>query len=593
LAHPGEKRKQRGESKYRASIWLLLALFGLLSLRLIWLQGIQSKRYRKWAEDNRVRAFRIQAPRGEIRDRVGKILAQDRPSYTVSIIPSQFDKSKKPKLAKLLRLDSTFIDKKIEEPGLPSFEPVRLKRDVDFHTICWLQEHGFSGVIYELEPRRFYPYGEATVHLLGYVGQLSPGEYEKLKALGYRYNSVIGQCGLEREYEDLLIGQDGVEYWEVTAYGKTVGRFEDKPTQPPQIGSELDLSLDIDLQVWIRDNFPDTLNGSIVAINPRNGEVLALYSSPSFDPNLLSKVTQESTWTALRDDPRFPLLNRAIQATYPPGSILKPLVAAAALQEGLIKESTKLTPCTGAFRYGNRLFRCWEAHGNLDLKEAIIQSCDIYHYQLGIMLGVEGLSTYAFKSGLGKKQGIDLPGEVPGLISTPRYLNQRYGRGRWTSGVALNLAIGQGETLVTPLQMAVIFSAIANGGYLYTPFLVKAIKAPDGSLRELKRGYPQRFPFSPSVLKAIKEALVGVVNDEEGTGQRAKLRDFVVAGKTGTAQNPHGPDHAWFVGYAPATNPKITVAVLLENGGHGGATAATLAGRVIGFYLGKRGNEGI
>ncbi len=592
MAHPGGKRKRKGENRYKSSVWFVLVLFGLLSSRLIWLQGLQSKRYRKWAEDNRVRALRIQAPRGKIRDRQGKVIAQDRPSYTVSIIPSQFDKNKKPELSEVLHLNPGSLSKKLQRPGLLPFEPVRLKRDVDFPTICWLQEHGLSGVIYELEPRRFYPYGEATAHLLGYVGQLTPGEYKKLKPLGYRYNSVIGRCGLEKEYENQLKGRDGVEYWEVTAYGKTVGRLEGKPPRPPQIGSELALNIDLGLQVWIKENFPDTLNGSVVAIDPRNGEILALYSSPSFDPNLLSGVTQESTWTALKDAPRFPLLNRAIQATYPPGSILKPLVAAAAMQENLVEGSTRLTPCTGAFRYGNRVFKCWKAHGNLDLQEALIQSCDIYHYQLGIMLQVEGLASYALKCGLGRRQGIDLPGEVSGLVSTRRYLNQRYGRGKWSPGLALNLAIGQGETLVTTLQMAVVFSAIANGGWLYTPFLVRAIRAPDGSVMKLEVDHPQPLPFSPSVLKIIREALVGVVNDEEGTGRRAQLPDIVVAGKTGTAQNPHGPDHAWFVGYAPTVRPQITVAVLLENGGHGGATAAPLAGGIIGFYLKERENEG-
>ena len=592
MAHSGGKRKQRGEYRYKSSAWFVLVLFGLLSLRLIWLQGLQSKRYRKWAEDNRVRALRIQAPRGKIRDRQGKVLAQDRPSYTVSIIPSQFDKSEKPKLSEVLELAPGSLGKKLQRPGLPPFEPVRLKRDVDFHTICWLQEHELSGVIYELEPRRFYPYGKATAHLLGYVGQLTPGEYEKLKPLGYRYNSVIGRCGLEKEYENLLRGRDGVEYWEVTAYGKTVGRLEGKPPRPPQIGSELELNIDLGLQLWIKENFPDTLNGSVVAMDPRNGGILALYSSPSFDPNLLSGVMQESTWTALKDNPRFPLLNRAIQATYPPGSTLKPLVAAAAMQEGLVGGTTKLSPCTGAFRYGNRVFKCWKAHGDLDLQEAIIQSCDIYHYQLGIMLGVEGLATYALKCGLGRRQGIDLSGEVPGLVSTPRYLNRRYGRGKWSPGLALNLAIGQGETLVTPLQMAVVFSAIANGGWLYTPSLVRAIRAPDGTMRRLKGDHPQPLPFSPSVLEVIREALVGAVNDEEGTGQAAKLPDIVVAGKTGTAQNPHGLDHAWFVGYAPAAHPLITVAVLVENGGHGGATAAPLAGKIIGFYLREERSEG-
>ncbi len=585
MVHSRGKRRQGGEPKYRASIWLLLVLFGLLSLRLIWLQGLQSARYRRWAENNRVRALRIQAPRGEIRDREGNILAQDRPSYTVSIIPSQFNRDEEPILVRLLSLDSASVDKKIGQRGLPPFEPLRLKRDVDFHLICWLEEHGLSGVIYELEPRRFYPYGEATAHLLGYVGQLSRGEYERLRSLGYGYNSVIGRFGLEKEYESLLRGRDGVEYWEVTAYGKPVGRFEGKPTQLPQPGSQLDLTLDLQLQIWIRDNFPDTLNGSVVAIDPRNGGVLALYSSPSFDPNLLSGVTQESTWTNLREDPRSPLINRAIQAAYPPGSTLKPIVAGAALQEGLVEESTRLTPCQGAFRYGNRLFRCWKVHGDLDLEGAIVQSCDIYHYQLGIMLGVEGLSAYALKCGLGRKQGIDLPGEVPGLVPTPRYFNERYGKGRWTTGLALNLAIGQGETLVTPLQIAVIYSAIANGGWLYTPFLVKGIKGPDGSYRRPKRDNPQRLPFSPAVLKVLRKALIGVVNDEEGTGQRAQLKKVLVAGKTGTAQNPHGPDHAWFVGYAPADNPKIAVAVLLENGGHGGTTAAPLAGEIMRFYL--------
>jgi penicillin-binding protein 2 len=356
-------------------------------------------------------------------------------------------------------------------------------------------------------------------------------------------------------------------------------------------GSDLVLTIDLSLQRAAEKALSDTLSGAIVALDPATGEVLALVSKPDFDPNLFSSVVPESTWKALNEDPGHPLLNRAIQSTYPPGSVMKVITAAAGLESGVITQQSRFSPCSGAYKFGDRWFGCWqpEGHGSLGLVDAIAQSCDVYFYQLGLKLGLDRWSDYAAGCALGHPLGLDLGGEAGGLVPTREYFDNRYGKKNWGPGVLLNLVIGQGENLWTPLQAAEIMAAIANGGTLYRPYLVREIHSPGGRSLPQKPVIVGHMPFSATNLKILQRALRAAVHDLRGTGRMASVRGVDVAGKTGTAQNPRGEDHAWFAGFAPVENPRIAVAVVVEHGGHGGSEAAPIAARVIGAYLTEDG----
>jgi penicillin-binding protein 2 len=363
------------------------------------------------------------------------------------------------------------------------------------------------------------------------------------------------------------------------------------PPDSADAGSDIVLTIDLALQRVAEEALSDTVSGAVVALDPRNGEVLAMVSRPTYDPTLFSTVVSESTWLSLNDDPGHPLLNRAIQSSYPPGSAMKIVTAGAGLKDGIISEWKRFSPCAGAYKFGARWFRCWqpEGHGSLGLVGAMAQSCDVYFYQLGRVLELDRWSRLATECGLGKALKLDLPDETGGLIPHRSFYNQRYGKGKWTKGVMLNLSIGQGEILATPLQMASLIAAVANGGTRYRPHLLK----------EFRRGtwvdfgdYPEddgRLPFSAKHLEILKRSLRAVVADADGTGRLAAVEGVGVAGKTGTAQNPHGEDHAWFIGFAPLDNARIAVAVLVEHGGHGSVTAAPIAGKIIEAYLRRGG----
>jgi penicillin-binding protein 2 len=324
-------------------------------------------------------------------------------------------------------------------------------------------------------------------------------------------------------------------------------------------------------------------------LNPKNGEILALLSKPGLDANLFAGNMSPEEWNEILENPLKPLLTRPIQATYPPGSTLKLLTAAAALEAKIVNKHSSLSPCDGSFSFGRREFGCWrpEGHGRLNLKGAIIQSCDVYFYQLGLKVGLERWSRYAQMCRLGRKTGIDIPDEAKGLVPTLEYYHQRYGQGQWVKNLVINLSIGQGEILITPLQLAVFFGALATDGRLYKPFLWKEEITPDGRTISTPPEVIGNLPFSSSTLRTLKEAMIEVVSGPHGTGALAQIPDVVAAGKTGTAQNPHGEDHAWYVGFAPASDPQIVVVVLIENIGHGGTYAAPVAKKIMERFFGR------
>jgi len=567
----------------------LIAL--ILTLRLFYLQVISFSYYRQVSEENRVRLVSIPAPRGLIWDRNGKRMVTNRTSYSLLLLPykTQDMNSLVKKISLLLNLDENFLKEKIKAGWVNRYTPIKLMKDVDFKTICILEEQNeeLPGVSYQPEKVRSYPSLYWAGHLFGYVGEVSQKEMEDFKEKGLKLGSNIGKEGLEKEYDELLRGEDGMNFLEVSAGGKILGPLKDKRPLPYTVGSDLVLTIDSDLQAEAESALSKFNAGTVVALDPLNGEVLTLVSKPGFDPNQFCSFLDVNTWEGLINDPSHPLLNRAIQGAYPPASTYKLLTAGAALESKIANRNTTFSYCNGGFLFGNRVFKCWQpkGHGRLDLIQAIAQSCDVYFYQLSLRLGLDRWSQYARLCGLDKRYKIDLPDEIAGMIPTRQYYEKKFGQGEWIKNLVINLGIGQGEVLTTPLGLAVFYSALVNGGTVYQPHLLREIRSPEGRSTQNAKTVLSHLPFSSSTLEILKEGLVEAVNSPYGTGGLARIPDIMVGGKTGTAQNPHGREHAWFVGFAPADHPQIVVAVLIEQAGHGGTYAAPIARRIIERYL--------
>jgi penicillin-binding protein 2 len=603
--------------KQRARI--LIGFLGIsvlvLSLRLFSLQVIKASHYRRISDENRIRLVPLPAPRGTITDRNGRVITFNRPSYTVFLIPYEVENLDlvAERLAPILNLDLSTLKERLKalpKTGSGRYEPVKLKKDADFKTICVIEEQNqdLPGVMYQVEQTRSYPDGGWAGHVLGYVKELSKEELSAGKVSsagesdlgestslnlspaekrGYRLGGYIGREGVEKQYDDLLRGKEGVTFLEITAAGRILGVLEERKPDLPLKGADIKLTIDLELQMEAESALVNYESAAVVALDPENGEILALVSKPGFDANLFAGAVSLEEWNEISHNPLHPLLSRTIQATYAPGSTLKLLTAAAALESKIACRDTYFSPCFGFYQFGRRAFRCWrpEGHGRLNFVNAIIQSCDVYFYQLGLKVGLERWSHYAKLCGFGEKTGVDLPDEAKGFVPSLEYYNKKYGKGEWVKNLVINLAIGQGEVLVTPLQLASFYGGLATDGTIYRPHILKEMTGPDGRIITTQSEVLRRLPFSSSTLGLLKEAMVGVVNDRNGTGVLAQIPDVTVGGKTGTAQNPHGEDHAWFVGFAPGENPKIVVAVLVENAGHGGTFAAPVAKRIIDKYL--------
>jgi len=574
---------------------ILLAAWSLamavMAGRAVQLQIARGGYYRNLSVQNRVRMIAIPSPRGRILDRRGTVIAESRPGYTLVLTGTGNWRPAVRTAARLLGLDSTAAEATVKQQrsAYPQ-DPVKLVRDLDPVKVALLEEHleELPGMRIEYEALRHSNYGAYGSHLLGYVSEIGKRELEKRRDQGYNYGDVIGKSGLERQYEGALRGTDGCEYVEVDAHGRVQGSISQMPELPPSPGGDLFLTVDWRLQLILEKLFEPDLTGAAVAIEPATGRILALVSRPNFEPDIFAGGVSAGDWERLSQDPSFPLWDRAIRSLYPPGSTFKLVTALAAMSESLITPDARMRQaCHGGMRIGNRYFKCWKGggHGSLDMRQAIVQSCDVYFYQLGMMLGVDRLSKWADLLGLSRPTEIDLPQEVRGLVPNTAWYEKRLGRGSVTAGFPANLAIGQGEVLVTPLQMASLYAAVGKRGLAARPHLVLKVEGNDGTVLITERLDTTRLPVSRAALEAAVEALAGVVNQPGGTGGAARIDGVTVAGKTGTAQNPHGKDHSWFVGFAPADDPVIAVATLVENAGHGSAVAAPMVGRAIKAYL--------
>ncbi|MCL4511410.1 MAG: penicillin-binding protein 2 [Bacteroidetes bacterium] len=568
---------------------VVLALLAIM-IKLGDMQLMNEVVYGKKSEQITTRVFVQQPLRGEIFDRNGNVMVENDPAYEVSIIPHEFRESQIPALASLLQTDSSDIMKRIQiGENISPYFPVRLKRDISFATLSSIEEHlkEFAGVYFDIEPKRVYVGKARAAHILGFTKEISE---QQLATLGdyYKPGDIVGYTGLEASYETILRGQKGLKYLAVNARGQVVGSYDDgKIDVPAQDGSDLYLTIDEGLQA-LAESLLVGRRGAVVALDPNNGEVLAMASAPDFDPSVFSGYTSKTEWNDLSNNPDHPLFNRATLAALPPGSTFKMVLASAALEGGVVDDNWTIH-CTGSFYYGGRIFKDHEVHGTVNIIQAIEKSCNVFFYNLILKVGFDAWTKYGQLFGFGQKTGIDLKEESPGIMPSRDYFNQIFGKNRWTNGYLVSLAIGQGEVSATPLQMAAYTTALANYGKYFQPHLVRY-------MRDRKTGkiyytqYSERtIPVSKEVFDQIREGMYLVVNGPGGTGHGAQIPGIIVAGKTGTAQNPRGKDHAWFIAFAPFDHPKIALAVLVENAGFGGSVSAPIAKKLIEYYLNKQG----
>ena len=563
----------------RTGVWIVL---GIMVMAFFRTQILGHGKYQLQSETNRLRPIPLPAPRGVIYDRNGHVLAENVPGYTVSLLPGPEAnlRATLARIASIANIDSVEIERVLQRARRAPYQPALVLGNAPFSVVSALEERrvAIPGLLIQAEPKRYYPDTGVVAHLIGYVGEVTEIERTTRRFASVRLGGLVGKDGLEREYDDTLRGSEGVRFVEVSARGQMVRDAEAAANLAPVPGTDLHTTIDLDLQRYISRNFPAGQRGAVVALNPNTGEILALYSAPGFDPNAFVGGISAPYWRSLNESPAHPLLDRAIQARYPPGSTWKLAVAAMALKRGIVGPRSHMPiPCRGGLQYGNRFFRCWDAHGHgdLTLTEAIAQSCDVYFYQLGIKLGVTSLLEDANEWGFRGRTGIDLPGEIPSEFPTgPEYYDRLYGARRWTSAVALNLAIGQGENAQTLVQMVRLYQQLASDGRVRTPFVVRRAAAP---------GTSASLELNPDQLTILRRAMIAVV--EEGTARSGRLTGLQIAGKTGTAQNPHGASHGWFIGFAPAEKPEIVVGAIIEFAQHGTA-AIPIVSRTIAHYLG-------
>ncbi len=591
----------KGVYKYLI-IFIGLAFF-LIFIRLWSLQVIKGSDLRRLSENNRIRLRENPADRGMLLDRKGRILAHNRPSFEVYLVPEDLkvNPGVVTEVGRLLNIPPEEIEERLRtQKQRAPFKPVKIKSDINWNEMVLLESNRvhLPGLIVDVRPRRAYDYGELASHLIGYLGEIDENELKQAKEATYRMGALTGKYGVEYRWENDLRGVDGGRQIEVDALGREIRPLG---TVEPFPGNNLILTIDLDLQQTAEEAFQDK-NGALIAMDPKTGHILAMVSKPSFPPDIFARNILQEEWKSLVENPHHPLQNKGIQGQYPAGSVFKIVTAIAGLESGMITPNTPFH-CTGAFHYGNRDFRCWKqgGHGTISLHRAIVESCDVYFYQVGLKVGVDLIAHYANEFGLGKVVGISLPHEKPGTVPSSSWKKKRFGI-PWYSGETLSFSVGQGYLNVTPLQLLMLISGVANGGKQYLPQVVERVENIYGEkLKEYSPVELRRANVSEKTFQVIQEALRGAVNDPHGTGWTCSLKEVKVAGKTGTAQVIRLPanfkkgdmnrvplkfrDHAWFAAYAPFEDPKISVAVLVEHGGFGASAAAPIAKKVIAKYL--------
>ncbi len=585
----------------------IVVIISVLLLRLWFLQIIKGPSYRVQSENNRIHLQSIPPFRGLIFDRNGELLVDNRPSYDVYIIPEDVHDSETlyTNLNRLIPIDPDLFKKKIKRKySSRSFEPVLLKRGITREELARVEVNLFNlpGVFIEVKPQRNYIYSSFASHIVGYLGEISESQLKSGKYKNINSGDMIGKYGIENIWQNQLNGERGGRQVEVDASGRKLRTISQKPAVP---GYNIFLTIDKDLQSFAEESLKDK-TGTVIALDPNNGEVLAMVNSPAFDPNKFVTGFSTSEWSEIINNPDKPLQNRVIRGQYPAASVFKIVTALAGLEEGEIDPEEKIS-CVRKFRLGDSSYSCWKlkfgGHGAVNLKEAIMGSCDIYFYKIGQRLGIDKIARYARMFGLGEKTGIDLNGEKEGLMPDTKWKLKAKGI-PWQQGETLSCAIGQSYVTVTPIQMANLISTVFNGGNVFQPKVVKKVMNGENKIYEVSPKRRKRIHISKDNLEMVKEALIAVVNDPAGTAyKKVRIKGVTVAGKSGTAQvvnlekvknaksDGEVPskyeDHAWFVAIAPAEKPEIAVAVLVEHGGGGSDNSGPVARDLIKHFLNK------
>jgi len=583
---------------------VVMALIASIVFRLWFLQIHKGAYYKKLSESNRIRVQNLAAPRGNILDRSGRLIVSNRPSF--NIVWTKEDAPNPEEVlkltAKILGEDiSKLLDRIRQSVDRPRYMPVLLAEDIGWNNLARVESRRFElpGINIEAVPARDYLYANLASHLIGYLGEINDRELEEHKDEGYQPGDQVGKLNIEKLYEKYLRGEKGYRYLEVDVHG-----FEQKEleSRDSMAGSDLQLTIDIDLQHAAEQAMTaEDKAGAVVAMEVNSGRLLVMASTPPLTlTDFIGGISQKA-WDKLINNPKNPLINKAVQGQYPPGSTFKIVTAMAGLSEGVISPDNLLY-CNGYLHFGNRNYGCWKrsGHGPVDLQKALTESCDVYFYIVGQRLGVDRLANYARQFGLGNATGLEIEQEKPGLVPTSEWKRRKRGEA-WQEGETLSIAIGQGFNLVTPLQACRMIAATANGGTIYRPQYIEKIQSADGKvIQEFSPIVENKLEDKHGYLALIRKGLVSVVNAQHGTGGAARLKEITVAGKTGTAQVVHlknmpsdsdDPryykyrDHAWFVCYAPAEDPQIAIAVLVEHGGHGGSAAGPIAKAVLKRYF--------
>ncbi len=569
--------------------YLSVAVF-LLLIGGFWVLQIRDREFNsELADRNRIKIRPLLAPRGKILDRDGRIIVDNHSSFELDLSRETLKPEHIPAIAAGLDMTPEEIGARLKnaEGRIQKYFPVPIKQDLTPAELAFVESHNDRDTFPEMElissQSRLYPQGGLAAHVIGYVGEVSDQDLNTAEFAKYSQGDKVGKEGLERQYNDQLMGIDGQSQVEVDSLGRERTQMKNQEATP---GSSLQLTLDLDLQA-VAELAMEGRRGAVVALDPRNGEVLAMVSRPAFDPNLFTRRISKSDWKELTDNPDNPLMNRAIQAQFAPGSTFKPIVTIAGLETGMLEPSTTYH-CPGSATFYGHTFKCDEVHGTLDLHQAIVHSCDVYFFNVGNRMGVDRIAEYAELAGIGRKTGIDLPNEKEGLMPSTKW-KLRTQREKWYAGETISVAIGQGQVEVTPLQIASALGGLVSGGIWYKPHLVK-----DAHIDP-----PRRANFNPENIATIVSAMCGVVN-EGGTGASAAIPGLEICGKTGTAQRISNDlaksnkalalamkDNGWFVGFAPRDNPEIVVAALWEGGGKG-AYSAPLVRDVIKAYFDKK-----
>jgi penicillin-binding protein 2 len=572
-----------------------LILFGvcvvaaiILVVRLVQLQFFNQEEYGKESQKNAVKTITLTPARGLMFDKNGHVVVDNRPTYTVTITPNEFDTARYKEISLLLNIPEEELRTKLKEvKGTNRFNPQRIKRDVDFKTIAYISENEkyLKGVDFQVEALRYYPNDFKGSHIFGYAKEISEKQLENQVGDYYKQGDMIGIKGIEKSYENYLRGEKGYRFVNVDVNGREIGSVNDgRDDIIPINGSDLYLTIDRDLQSYAEKLMKDK-RGAVIAMDPTNGDILCMVSNPDFDLNIFSGPTDPKILSDLMNDKDKPLFNRVTMTNYPPGSTWKMMMGIAGLASGKIT-TTSLINCPGGFVYGNRGFEDHGAYGSINLTRALEVSANVFFYKLVLDIGLDNYYKYSSMFGFGSKTGIDIPEELPGRLPSTEYYNKVYGVGKWTEGYLVSLGIGQGELGVTPVQMVAYTAAIAMNGLYNTPHFVNKIV----NTNTKEEIYPQfesrKIDFPQKWYEAVKKGMYLAVNGE-GTARGIKNEEFILAGKTGTAQT-QGNNHSWFVGFAPYDNPKIAICVLGENQGWGASFGAPTAGAIMIKYLSGR-----